>query len=125
MALRKFSQFKPRTQQRYKREGIDPKRFDRWLKLKPETQKLVDRKTYSRGFSAPELAKESRRAKVAARVIKELQQTATKREVNKQRVRINVQNMTSAQLRIAMTASGNELRRRAGRKMSNKNNFWY
>lgn len=125
MAQRKFSQYTPRTQREYLRDGIDPKRFNRWLNLKPETKKLVDRKTYARGFTAVELVKEARRKKIAERVIKELRKTATKRTVNTQRVRANVQNMTPAQLRIAMSASGNELRRRAGRKMSTKNNFWY
>lgn len=86
---------------------------------------MVDRSTYARGYTAVELSKEARRAKVANEVIKKLKATPTKNPINADRVRSNVKQMSVRELRAAQNMTGAEYRRRAGRKASKKNNFWY
>ena len=114
MPGKRFSDYSKRWQREAIRDGVDPKKWDQWQRLAPSTQRNVDRRQYSKGFPARELAKEKRQQDAVKDILKKLE-GKTRGKVRPGRVIKNVKSMSTKQLRSIATKTAEDIMNLAGK----------
>lgn len=107
-----FEEHSKRWQDRQRRSGADPKRWDAWDRLSPNTKRNVDREEYSRGIPAPRLVREKRESDLVQMWADKLKAAGAKR-VRPGKLRSNIRKMSQKQKRHIVDDDGQTLIDRA------------
>ncbi len=117
---KRFEEHSPRWQREQRRAGIDPKRWNQWLKLRPATRKGTDIRKYA--GHPPQSVRDQKLAGLRAAALANMSTKLT--NPNMSLLRRNVGKMSAKQLRFAANASLKSLRTKAKQKTPG-NLFYY
>src|SRR5262249_34126314 len=110
---KRFEDHSIRWQREQRRAGIDPKRWNQWLKLRPATRKGTDIRKYA--GHPPQTVRDQKLAGLRATAVTNMLAKLPPSR-NEAHVRKNVLRMSPRQLRFASKASGRDLQKKASRE---------
>lgn len=120
---KRFEEHSERWQKQARKEGVDPKRWNSWLKLSDNTRKATDPRKYGSGHTVSAQRIERKRALVE-RKMNDARLGIGRKAV----VRHNVGRMLEKDLDWTLSASGQSIRKRASLKHVtgyDSNPWWY
>lgn len=115
---KRFEEHSARWQREQRAKGIDPKRWNRWLTLRPETRRGTDVRKYA--GHPPQSVRDQKLAGLRAAAVANMLAKLPASH-NEKHVRRNVLRMSPRQLRFASKASGADLQRKASREYKSGN----
>jgi hypothetical protein len=117
-----WDEHSPRWKREKTKQGLSKERWDGWRKLAVKTRRETDPVKYARGQTVADIRRET----LESAAMKHMINTLGSR-VRRSTIIQGVSIMSSEELRFAGTASRDQLKKRASRKMSGtaRNPFWY